>query len=129
LSTSPTFLSPAFNWFSKIASAELCTLTTFFVKDVKGNDAAGLYIVGTNWVVVDADGVAKHGPGVALAHEMGHAGGIWSHSDDPASLMYGGSDVPAGTTLTDSQCRLIRGSKFACLNLGTIPAGAPFGPH
>jgi hypothetical protein len=127
LSTNVTFLSTAFNWFSKTASADLCTLTAFIVKDVKGKDSSGTYVVGTNWVVIDASGIANKAPGVALAHEMGHAGGVWSHSDDPDNLMY--AEAETGTSLSDSQCCTIRGSKFACLNFGFVPAGAPYGPH
>ncbi|MCH8081017.1 MAG: hypothetical protein IID52_01355 [Proteobacteria bacterium] len=93
-----------FTWFSANTCRCCSTVTIYFVEDII--DASGCAYPGTDWVTVD-----RGGDGGVVVQEIAHLADIWGHSEDPDNVM---TDQPGGSAdqITDSQCCLIRTSRF-----------------
>lgn len=84
-------------------------LKAVFVREIEGT-AVGCYIPFEGFVLVDGQTPSVN----TLAHEMGHAGDLWGHSDDPTNLMAPGT-IRTGTSLTNFQCCTVRSSRWVTL--------------
>ena len=103
-----------FTWFSAHTCGCCSTVTVYFVKDIvnpPGLVVSGCAYPGTDWVTVD-----EQGDGTVVVQEIGHLCDLWAHSSDPNNVM---TDQGGGThdQVTDSQCCMIRSSRFAKIAL------------
>jgi hypothetical protein len=79
-------------------------LKAIWVREIPGT-AVGCTLLPESYILVDSAAAID-----TLAHEMGHAGDLL-HDGDPTNLMAPG-DVRTGSSLSNTQCCVIRTSRF-----------------
>lgn len=86
-------------------------LYVFVVKGIINKNGCSMGPL-TNYVAIEGPATAACEGSTYLAHEMGHAMGLWKHASGTANLMYRRCTVPGRDQLSGFQKSVIRGSKY-----------------